>query len=92
MREAPVLPVTVECVSCSAISSTHHISYTTTIILAGQCTQCDDQARVMFLKQAYTYTRSHFNVNSISSNISLKKILLISALVRKKTDVESKGL
>ncbi|XP_071319469.1 polycystin-1 [Trachinotus anak] len=43
--EGPVLPVSVECMSCSAVSFTHHISYTTNIILAGQCGQCDDQTQ-----------------------------------------------
>ncbi|XP_051273916.1 polycystin-1 isoform X2 [Dicentrarchus labrax] len=43
--EAPVLPVIVECVSCSVLSSSYHISYTTRIIFSGQCGQCDDQAQ-----------------------------------------------
>ncbi|XP_067432834.1 polycystin-1 [Thunnus thynnus] len=42
---APVLPVNVECVSCSVLSSPHRISHTTPIILSGQCGQCDDQAQ-----------------------------------------------
>ncbi|XP_038592316.1 polycystin-1 [Micropterus salmoides] len=42
--EAPVLPVIVECVSSSVLSSPHYISYTP-IILSGQCGQCDDQAQ-----------------------------------------------
>ncbi|XP_062299163.1 polycystin-1 [Scomber scombrus] len=42
---APVLLVNVECVSCSVLSSHHRISYTTPIILSGQCGQCDDQAQ-----------------------------------------------
>lgn len=45
--EAPVLPVTVECVSCSVLSAPHQVvSYTTPIILSGQCGQCDSLARV----------------------------------------------
>ncbi|XP_022598094.1 polycystin-1-like [Seriola dumerili] len=43
--EAPVLPVTVDCVSCSDLSFTHHISYTTNIVLTGQCEQCDGQTQ-----------------------------------------------
>ncbi|XP_049915502.1 polycystin-1 isoform X2 [Epinephelus moara] len=43
--EAPVLPVIVECVSCSVLSSPHHISYSSPIILSGQCGQCDDNAQ-----------------------------------------------
>ncbi|XP_027144915.1 polycystin-1 [Larimichthys crocea] len=43
--EAPVLPVAVECVSCSILSSPHHISYTNRIVLSGQCEQCDDQTQ-----------------------------------------------
>ncbi|KAG8008965.1 Polycystin-1, partial [Nibea albiflora] len=43
--EAPVLPVVVECVSCSILSSPHHISYTNRIVLSGQCEQCDDQTQ-----------------------------------------------
>uniref|UniRef100_UPI003AAB6BD9 polycystin-1 n=1 Tax=Centroberyx gerrardi TaxID=166262 RepID=UPI003AAB6BD9 len=42
--EAPVFPVTVECVSCSVLSS-HHVSYATPIVLSGQCGQCDDHAQ-----------------------------------------------
>ncbi|AWP17296.1 putative polycystin-1-like [Scophthalmus maximus] len=52
--EAPVLPVTVECVSCSAFSS-HHISNTTAIILAGQCGQCDgDQTQYKWSAEVQT--------------------------------------
>ncbi|XP_028331530.1 polycystin-1 [Gouania willdenowi] len=38
----PMIPVTVDCVSCLALSSTNSISYTISIVLAGQCGQCDD--------------------------------------------------
>ncbi|XP_030255555.1 polycystin-1 [Sparus aurata] len=41
----PVLPVIVECVSCTVLSSPHRISYTTPTVLSGQCDQCDDQAQ-----------------------------------------------
>ncbi|XP_040885354.1 polycystin-1 [Toxotes jaculatrix] len=50
--EAPVLPVTVECVSCSALSSTH--SYTTAVILAGQCGQCDSQTEYKWSAESQT--------------------------------------
>lgn len=52
MCAAPVLPVNVECVSCSVLSSPHRISHTTPIILSGQCGQCDDQAQVTILTVA----------------------------------------
>ncbi|XP_041830823.1 polycystin-1 [Melanotaenia boesemani] len=42
---APVLPVTIKCVSCSVFSSVHHISNTSPLVLAGECDQCDDQAQ-----------------------------------------------
>ncbi|KAM7382093.1 hypothetical protein PAMA_012795 [Pampus argenteus] len=42
---APVLSVNVECLSCSVLSSSHRIGYTTPIILSGQCEQCDDQTQ-----------------------------------------------
>ncbi|XP_069012250.1 polycystin-1 [Embiotoca jacksoni] len=45
VSEVPVLPVTVECLSCSVLASTHHISYTTPAMLAGRCGQCDDQVQ-----------------------------------------------
>ncbi|XP_008289301.1 polycystin-1 [Stegastes partitus] len=45
VSEAPVLPLTVECVSCSVRSPAPHISYNTPVVLAGQCEQCDDQAQ-----------------------------------------------
>ncbi|XP_070847293.1 polycystin-1 [Chaetodon trifascialis] len=43
--ETPVLPVFVECVSCSALSSPQHTSYTTSIVLSGRCGQCDAHAQ-----------------------------------------------
>ncbi|KAG7226594.1 hypothetical protein INR49_003751, partial [Caranx melampygus] len=43
--EAPVMPVAVECVSCSVLSVSHHIIYATNLILAGQCAQCDGQTQ-----------------------------------------------
>lgn len=46
--EAPVLPVTVKCVSCFALSS-RYTSGSTDLILVGQCEQCDDQTLVKFL-------------------------------------------
>ncbi|XP_061564100.1 polycystin-1 [Cololabis saira] len=42
---APVLHVTVKCVSCSVISSDHRTSGSIPVVLAGQCEQCDGQAR-----------------------------------------------
>ncbi|XP_017271539.1 polycystin-1 [Kryptolebias marmoratus] len=42
---APALPVMVKCVSCSVISSIHHISYSSPVVLAGKCGLCDDQAQ-----------------------------------------------
>ncbi|XP_068439233.1 polycystin-1 [Clinocottus analis] len=43
--DAPVLPVIVECVSCSVLSSRRHINYNSPIILSGECGQCDDRAQ-----------------------------------------------
>ncbi|XP_039991901.1 polycystin-1 [Xiphias gladius] len=52
--EAPVLPVTLECVSCSTLSSSHHIGSTTAIILAGQCAKCDDQTQYKWSVEGQT--------------------------------------
>uniref|UniRef100_A0A3P8QNW3 Polycystic kidney disease 1b n=1 Tax=Astatotilapia calliptera TaxID=8154 RepID=A0A3P8QNW3_ASTCA len=41
--DAHLLPVTIECVSCSVRSSANHISYNAPVILSGRCGQCDDQ-------------------------------------------------
>lgn len=43
--EAPLLPVTMECVSCSALS----VPNTIPVILSGQCGQCDEQTQVLVL-------------------------------------------
>lgn len=43
-----MLPVTVKCVSCFALSS-RYTSGSTDLILVGQCEQCDDQTLVKFL-------------------------------------------
>ncbi|KAM4623628.1 polycystin-1 [Polymixia lowei] len=43
--EAPVFPVTVECVSCSVVSSSHRVSYSDPLVLSGYCGQCDDRAQ-----------------------------------------------
>lgn len=40
ISEARVLPVTVECTSCSVLS------HNTPVVLSGHCGQCDDQAQV----------------------------------------------
>ncbi|XP_047466063.1 polycystin-1 [Mugil cephalus] len=45
ISEAPVLLLTVECVSCSALSPTHHSSHSMPVVLAGQCRECNDQAQ-----------------------------------------------
>lgn len=48
--EAPLLPVTMECVSCSALSSAHQsVPNTIPVILSGQCGQCDEQTQVLVL-------------------------------------------
>ncbi|XP_034426558.1 polycystin-1 [Hippoglossus hippoglossus] len=52
--EAPVLRVTVECVSCSGHSSSQHISYNSAIILAGRCEQCDDQTQYKWSAEVQT--------------------------------------
>ncbi|CAJ1081176.1 polycystin-1 [Xyrichtys novacula] len=38
--DTPLLPVSVECVSCSILSSNHKASYNTPIFLSGKCEQC----------------------------------------------------
>lgn len=50
VSDAHLLPVTIECVSCSVRSSANHISYNAPIILSGRCGQCDDQAQVTIVK------------------------------------------
>ncbi|XP_063338226.1 polycystin-1 [Pelmatolapia mariae] len=45
VSEAHLLPVTIECVSCSVRSSANHISYNAPVVLSGHCGQCDDQAQ-----------------------------------------------
>lgn len=50
VSEAHLLPVTIECVSCSVHSSANHISYNTPVVLSGHCGQCDDQAQVTIVK------------------------------------------
>ncbi|XP_040924301.1 polycystin-1 [Betta splendens] len=42
---APVLPVTLECVSCSVVSSSHLFTHTNALIMSGQCGQCGDSAQ-----------------------------------------------
>ena len=67
-----MLPVNVECVSCSVLSSPHRISYTTPIILSGQCGQCDDQAQVTILTVAVILHFHVINYPHAKSNIILK--------------------
>ncbi|XP_037611724.1 polycystin-1 [Sebastes umbrosus] len=64
--EAPVLPVIVECVSCSVLSSPHHVSYTSPIILSGQCGQCDDQAQYKW--SAEDQTGVTLDLNEVSTS------------------------
>ncbi|XP_026207627.1 polycystin-1-like [Anabas testudineus] len=54
VSEAPVLPVTVECVSHSSLSSPHHISYTKPVTFAGRCAQCDNQAQFKWKAESQT--------------------------------------
>ncbi|XP_029954702.1 polycystin-1 [Salarias fasciatus] len=42
VTEAPVLPVSIECISCS---SAYHVSYTNPVVLTGHCGQCGDRAQ-----------------------------------------------
>ncbi|XP_069373627.1 polycystin-1 isoform X2 [Paralichthys olivaceus] len=51
--EAPVLHVTVECVSCYGHSSSQH-SYNSAIIMAGRCEQCDDQIQFKWSAEVQT--------------------------------------
>ncbi|XP_054860443.1 polycystin-1 isoform X2 [Amphiprion ocellaris] len=51
VTETPVLPVTVQCVSCSVQSHATQISYNTPIVLVGQCEQCDGQAQYKWSAQ-----------------------------------------
>ncbi|XP_029311858.1 polycystin-1 [Cottoperca gobio] len=66
VSEGPVLPVIVDCVSCSVLSSSHHISYTTPVILSGQCGQCDDQTQYKW--SAEDQTGMTFDLNEISTS------------------------
>lgn len=54
MTEASALPVMVKCVSCSVISSIYHITYSSPVVLIGQCELCDDQAQVIMLSSTCT--------------------------------------
>ncbi|XP_034415177.1 polycystin-1 [Cyclopterus lumpus] len=65
--KAPVLPVIVECVSCSVLSSPHHISYNSPIILSGQCGQCDDQAQYKWSAEDQTGVTLDLNEASTST-------------------------
>jgi len=74
--DAPVLPVVVECVSCSVLSSPHHISYSSPVILSGQCGQCDDQAQVIILINAL-----RLHVNCVFTDNKTYGIIRIHAYV-----------
>lgn len=63
LSEAPVLDVTLDCVSCLGPASPRHISFTDPVILTGRCGQCDDQTQVIVLiwvrKGGGTNLKSH---------------------------------
>ncbi|XP_070708244.1 polycystin-1 [Pempheris klunzingeri] len=64
--EVPVLPVIVECVSCIVSSSAHRTSYTSPVILSGQCGQCDDQAQYKW--SAEDQTGMTFDLNEVATS------------------------
>lgn len=68
----PVLPVIVECVSCTVLSSPHRISYTTPTVLSGQCDQCDDQAQVMTLMSSPRHMSIHWCLQNVYSGNNIK--------------------
>ncbi|XP_044035256.1 polycystin-1 isoform X2 [Siniperca chuatsi] len=80
--EAPVLPVTVECVSCSVLSSPHHISYTTPIILSGQCGQCDDQAQYKWNAEDQTGMTLHLNKVATSTGRHSPNLVVRSGVLQ----------
>ncbi|KAI3365437.1 hypothetical protein L3Q82_010525, partial [Scortum barcoo] len=71
--EDPILPVVVECVSCSFLSSPYHTSYTTSIILSGQCGQCDDQAQYKW--SAEDQTGMILDLNEVATATSPNLVL-----------------
>uniref|UniRef100_A0AAQ4PFT7 Polycystic kidney disease 1b n=2 Tax=Gasterosteus aculeatus aculeatus TaxID=481459 RepID=A0AAQ4PFT7_GASAC len=65
--EAPVLPVIVECVSCSVLSPHHYINYNSPNILSGQCGQCDDQTQYKWSAEDQTGVTLDLNEASTST-------------------------
>ncbi|KAF1374215.1 hypothetical protein PFLUV_G00247310 [Perca fluviatilis] len=80
--EAPVLPVIVECVSCSVLSSAHHVSYTAPIILSGQCGQCDDQAQYNWSAEDQTGITLSLNAVSTSTGRHSSNLVVRSGVLQ----------
>ncbi|XP_054455423.1 polycystin-1 [Anoplopoma fimbria] len=80
--EAPVLPVFVECVSCSVLSSPHHIGYNSPIILSGQCGQCDDQAQYKWSAEDKTGVTLDLNEASTSTGRHSPNLMVRSGVLQ----------
>ncbi|KAM3591453.1 uncharacterized protein V6R79_002157 [Siganus canaliculatus] len=64
--DTPVLPVTVECVSCFTLSSHHHTSYTDPVILSGLCGECDNKTQYKWSAEDQTGIR--FDLNEVTTS------------------------
>ncbi|XP_034563216.1 polycystin-1 [Notolabrus celidotus] len=73
--DAPVLPVMVECVSCSDLSSHHKMSYSMPVILSGQCEQCDDETKYEW--SAEDQTGVNLDLNEVSTSTGRKSANLV---------------
>ncbi|KAK9530722.1 hypothetical protein VZT92_012210 [Zoarces viviparus] len=80
--EAPVLPVVVECVSCSVLSSHHHVNYNSPIILSGQCGQCDDQAQYKWSAEDQTGVTLDLNEASTSTGRRSPNLVVRSGVLQ----------
>ncbi|KAA8581072.1 hypothetical protein FQN60_002653 [Etheostoma spectabile] len=80
--DAPVLPVIVECVSCSVLSSAHHVSYNAPIILSGQCGQCDDQAQYIWSAEDQTGITLSLNTVSTSTGRHSSNLVVRSGVLQ----------
>uniref|UniRef100_UPI0037E95008 polycystin-1 n=1 Tax=Semicossyphus pulcher TaxID=241346 RepID=UPI0037E95008 len=64
--EAPLLPVLVECESCSVLFSAHTISYNIPIILSGKCELCDNKAKYKW--SAVDQTGMNLDLNDVATS------------------------
>ncbi|XP_037547532.1 LOW QUALITY PROTEIN: polycystin-1 [Nematolebias whitei] len=82
MTEAPALPVMVKCVSCSVMSSIHHISYSSTVVLVGQCGLRDDQAQYKWSAEDQSGLTLDLNDATTSTGIYSAKLVVRSKVLQ----------